>query len=166
MFNVPERLLLLFHPIESALKPAFEIRFDALPEKRFTAFYKEHDALPDAVTRSFKVTATMPVPKELTVLPGMSVNVRADVAGLTAPEGSGGVLVPLESVFEDGGKRWVWKVDDQNQARKTEVDVFGLEDGAVRLLKGLEDGDRVVAVGVAHVAEGMKVRAYQKERGL
>ena len=65
VFNVPEKLLLLFNPIESALKPAFEVRFDALPEKPFTALYKEHDSLPDAVTRSFKVTATMPVPKDI-----------------------------------------------------------------------------------------------------
>ncbi|WP_171022143.1 efflux RND transporter periplasmic adaptor subunit [Cohaesibacter sp. CAU 1516] len=166
VFNVPEKLLLLFNPISNSLGLAFEVRFDALPDQKFLATYKEHDALPDAVTRSFKVTATMPVPKELSVLPGMSVNVRADVAGLTAPEGTGGVLVPLESVFEEAGKRWVWKVDPQNQARKTEVEVFGLEDGSVRILEGLQDGDRLVAVGVSHVAEGMKLRAYQKERGL
>lgn len=166
VFNVPEKLLLLFNPLNNPLRPAFEIRFDALPSKHFTALYKEHDALPDSVTRSFKVTATMPTPKELTILPGMSVNVRADVAGITAPKGAGGVLVPLEAVFEDAGKRWVWKVDAQNQARKTEVKVFGLEDGSVRILEGLEDGDRLVAVGIAHVAEGMKLRAYQKERGL
>ena len=166
VFNVPERLLLLFSPVGDSLNLGFDVRFDALPDRHFTALYKEHDALPDAVTRSFRVKATMPVPQELTVLPGMSVNVRADIASIAAPEGSGGVLVPLESVFEDGGKRWVWKVDDQNQVRRTEVTVFGLEDGAVRLLDGLEDGDRVIAVGVSHVAEGMKVRAYQKERGL
>lgn len=166
VFNVPEKLLLLFNPISNPSKPSFDIRFDALPDKHFTAIYKEHDAQPDAVTRSFKVTATMPNPEVLSVLPGMSVNVRADVANLTAPEGSGGVLVPLESVFEEDGNRWVWKVDKQNQARKTKVKVFGIEDGSVRILEGLDDGDRLVAVGVAHVAEGMKLRAYHKERGL
>ena len=75
-------------------------------------------------------------------------------------------MFPLESVFDEGGKKWVWKVDDEGLTHKTEVDVFGIEEGAIRLKSGLEDGDRVVAVGVAHVTEGMKVRTYKKEGGL
>ena len=166
VFNVPEKLFLIFNPTKMVIKPKIEIRFDALPDQVFPARYKEHDALPDVVTRSFKVTVTMPQPNELTVLPGMSVTVSVDVAEITNYGVTKGVLVPLEAVFEDDGKRWVWKVDDNNEARKTEVDVYGIEDGAIRLKTGLQDGDRVIAVGVAHVTESMKVRPYKKERGL
>ena len=165
-FNIPEKLLLMFNPSKNVPLPIFEIAFDAHPEQKFIAKYKEHDALPDPVTRSFQVTATMPRPTELSVLPGMSVNVSVNTGHVLKNLETSGVLVPLEAVFDEAGKKWVWKVDDENQARKTEVEVSGLEDVSVRIRSGLTDGDRVIAVGVSHVSEGLKVRPYKKERGL
>ncbi|WP_373236442.1 efflux RND transporter periplasmic adaptor subunit [Cohaesibacter celericrescens] len=166
VFNVPEKIFLMFNPQKFLSMPSFEVRFDALPGKRFTALYKEHDELPDTVTRSFKITATMPRPEQYTILPGMSISVVLDLSAIAEYSATKGVLVPLESVFDEGGKRWVWKVDSENLARKTEVGIYGIEDDGVRIQSGLDDGDKVIAVGVAHVTEGMKVRPYKKERGL
>lgn len=165
-FSVPERLFLAFEPSKAALNPHFDVTFDAMPNRLFKAYYKEHDSVPDKVTRAFKVTVTMPRPDKITVLPGMSVNVRIDVAKVTNIDTTEGVLVPTESVFEEAGKRWVWKVTEDNVTHKTEVSVMGIEEGGIRLSEGLQDGDRVIAVGTSFVTEGMKVRAYAKERGL
>ena len=166
VFNVPERLFLLFNPSKVVVHPTVDVIFDSQPDRKFTATYKEHDGLPDPVTRSFKVKATMAQPDDLIVLPGMSVTVTLDTAMISNLDTTEGVLVPLEAVFEEAGKRWVWKIDDKSEARKTEVDVFGIEDGGIRIKSGLEDGDQVIAVGVAHVTEGEKIRPYKKERGL
>ena len=166
VFNVPESLFLNFSPSKMISKPKVAVRFDALPGKVFDAQYKEHEGLPDAVTRSYKVTVTMPQPDNFLVLPGMSSTVTVDVASFTNIGTTTGVLVPLESVFEEQGKRWVWKVDANSEARKTEVEVHGIEDGGIRLTSGLEEGDKIIAVGVGFVTEGEKVRPYKKERGL
>lgn len=80
-FSVPERMFLMFEPAKAAISPSFDITFDAMPDQVFKAHYKEHDNVPDKVTRAFKVTVTMPRPTTLTVLPGMSVNVRIDEIG-------------------------------------------------------------------------------------
>ncbi|SNY93121.1 RND family efflux transporter, MFP subunit [Cohaesibacter sp. ES.047] len=166
IFNVPEKIFLIFNPMKLVVKPQVNVRFDALPNRVFTAVYKEHEAQPDAVTRSFRVTVTMPRPEDITVLPGMSVSVDIDMVKAMSSQGIKGLVVPLGSVFDEGGKKWVWRVDENNQTRKTAVDVFGIEEGAIRLKSGLDEGDRVVAVGVAHVTESMKVRPYKKEGGL
>ena len=166
VFNVPEKLFLQFNPKMLTARPTFDIQFDAIPELQFVATYKEHDELPDTVTRSFKVTATMPRPDDLTILPGMSVSVSVNVGVVHSLIQTEGVLVPLEAVFEEDGKRWVWKVNKDNQTEKTEVSVLGIEDASIRITSGLSDGDKVVAIGVAYVTEGMKVRPLQKEGGL
>ena len=165
-FNVPEKLFLRFNPRKLEIKPTLQVQFDALPGKSFTATYKEIDTIPDSVTRSYTVTVTMPRPDDLTVFPGMSVTASLNLATLLANSDDGGVLVPLESVFDENGKRWVWKLDDQNEAHKTEVKVYGIQDGQIRISEGLEDGDRVIAIGVSYVSEGMKVRKFKKEGGL
>ena len=165
-FNVPEKLFLRFNPRKLAVKPTMQIEFDDLPGKSFAATYKEIDTIPDAVTRSYNVTVTMPRPDDLTVFPGMSVTASLNLATLLSNSDDGGVLVPLESVFDENGKRWVWKLDAQNEAHKTEVKVYGIQDGQLRISEGLKDGDRVIALGVSYVTEGMKVRTFKKEGGL
>ncbi|WP_316859589.1 efflux RND transporter periplasmic adaptor subunit [uncultured Cohaesibacter sp.] len=165
-FNVPEKLFLRFNPKKLALLPKIEVRFDALPDRAFEATYKEINTVPDSVTRSYKVTITMPSPEEITVFPGMSVSASVDIAKILNFDDAEGVLVPLEAVFDENGSRWVWKVDESNQARKTEVEVYGIQDGMIRISHGIAEGDRVIAIGTAHVTEGMKVRTYKKEGGL
>ncbi|WP_319410296.1 efflux RND transporter periplasmic adaptor subunit [uncultured Cohaesibacter sp.] len=165
-FNVPEKLFLRFNPKKLAVYPNLAIQFDSLPGKSYEASYKEIDTIPDSVTRSYAVTVTMPRPDDLTVFPGMSVTASIDLATLLSNSNDGGVLVPLESVFDQDGKRWVWKLDEQNEAHKTEVKVYGLQDGQLRISNGLSEGDRVIAIGVSYVTEGMKVRSFKKEGGL
>ncbi len=163
VFNVPESLFLRINE-DNTNGGHVLVRFDALPERIFDAWYREHETLPDASTRSFKVTVTMPRPQDLTVLPGMSVNVEVDLSRVLG--GMPGVLVPLEAVFEETGQTWVWKLDDANVAHKTEVTAERIEGEGVLVSEGLGDGDRVIAAGVSFVREGQKIRPLVKERGL
>nr|WP_321457440.1 efflux RND transporter periplasmic adaptor subunit [uncultured Cohaesibacter sp.] len=165
-FSVPEKLFLRFNPSKLAVMPKLNIQFDALPDKTFVATYKEIDTIPDSVTRSYKVTVTMPRPNTMTIFPGMSVTASLNLAAMLSNNDDGGVLIPLEAVFEQNGKHWVWKVSDDNKTHKTEVNVYGIQDGSIRISKGLKNGDRVIAIGVSYVTEGMEVRAFKKEDGL
>jgi len=164
VFNVPENLFLRLNE-NNTDEGRMKVRFDAVPDRVFDALYREHETLPDAATRSFKVTATMQRPADLTVLPGMSVTVSADLSAAFARDVQG-VLLPLESVFEEADQQWVWRLSEDNIAQKTAVQVAGIEGPDLRVIQGLEAGDRVIAVGVSHVREGQKVRPMVKERGL
>ncbi|HAT85540.1 MAG TPA: hypothetical protein DCS30_06080 [Rhizobiales bacterium] len=165
-FNVPESLFLMLDRDKAEENNEVSVAFDALPEHKFTAWYRKHESVPDVATRSFKVTVSMPRPTQLSVLPGMSVNVSFDLGKLVKQQAQKGLLIPLEAVFDQDGKRWVWKLNADNIAKKTEVSVQGIDHGMLRVTDGLNEGDRLIAVGVTHIVEGQKVRPFKKERGL
>lgn len=165
-FSIPESLFVLFDRNKAQKNDEVFITFDARPDLKFTARYRKHESVPDAATRSFKITVSMPYPTELSVLPGMSVNVSFDLTEILASQQHQGLLVPLESVFDEDGKRWVWKLDDDNVAHKTQVSVQGIDRNMLRISAGLKEGDRLIAVGVSHIVEGQEVSPFEKERGL
>ncbi|MCV6546459.1 MAG: efflux RND transporter periplasmic adaptor subunit [Cohaesibacter sp.] len=165
-FNVPESLFLQLDKSKAQANNAVSIAFDALPDQPFTAWYRKHESVPDVATRSFKVTVSMPRPTQLSVLPGMSVNVSLDLNKVIKQEANPGLLIPLEAVFDQAGKKWVWKLDADYIAHKNEVQVKGIEHGFLRITQGLSEGDKLIAVGVSHITEGQKVRPFEKERGL
>ncbi len=164
VFNVPESLFLKLNK-DNTNNGHVLVRFDAMPDRTFDAFYREHETVPDATTRSFKVTVSMPRPENLTVLPGMSVNVSVNLSQVYKTDNAG-FLLPLEAVFNEADATWVWKLDSENVAHKTQVKTKGIEGKNIRILDGIDEGDRVIAVGVSYVQEGQKVRPIVKERGL
>lgn len=164
VFNVPESLFVRLNK-DNTNEGHVIVQFDSLPDLKFDAWYQEHDTLPDQLTRSYKVTVSMPLPTDITVLPGMSVSVSVNLSALLQQQAQG-VLVPLEAVFNQDNKNWVWRLNDQNMAQKTKVEIGGLEQENIRILQGLSENDRVIAVGVTYVREGQKVKPMTKERGL
>ncbi len=163
-FSVPEALFGLIRK-ENQNIPNIDVQLDSLPGKVFLASYREHETTPDTTTRAYKVTVSMPRPEGMTILPGMSATVSADLSFLY-PEGRQNILIPMEAVFDEDGERFVWRLDDENIAHKTPVKVEGLAGENLRINHGLSEGDRIIAVGVSHVHEGQKVRPMTKERGL
>jgi len=164
VFNVPESLLLHLNK-DNTNDGLVVVRFDSLPERTFNAQYREHEALPDTATRSFKVTVSMPYPKDLTVLPGMSASVLVDISDVYKTDHNG-VLIPLEAVFEKDNQTQVWRLDETNAAHQVIVNTVRIQGDDILVDKGLNVGDRVIAAGVTHVQEGQKVRPLVKERGL
>jgi len=165
VFSVPEQLLLRARRGQAAKTP-FKIRFDTDTERVFIARYRKHDSIPDTATRSYRVVLEMPNPEDLLILPGMSVTVEADLSALEKDSGAPGVLVPVEAVFEQDGKTYVWRVDDGDVSHKATVIAAGIEGRHIRLTGGLEAGQRVIAAGVSQITENMRVRPLTKERGL
>jgi RND family efflux transporter MFP subunit len=166
VFNVPESLLTSLPRIEDPSHLCAQVRFNARPEKRYQACYKEHDSLPDTLTRTYTVVHTMAAIDDFPVLPGMAVNVEVNLAELFPEQAQTGVRIPLGAVFEEGGKRWVWRLDNEMRVRRTEVQTGKIRDDALRVTLGLTVGERIIAAGVSRLREGMQVRPLVKERGL
>jgi RND family efflux transporter MFP subunit len=165
VFNVPEDVLVTGNA-ELVKKTPFIIRFNSWPDRVFTARYREHDSIPDVTTRSYKVVVEMPLPKDMTVLPGMSVTVEVDMDIHSKYKNVKAMLIPVEALFEEGGKTYVWELDGKNICHKRAVTVDRIERRFVRITKGLGVEQRVIAAGVSQVYEGLRVRPLTKERGL
>jgi RND family efflux transporter MFP subunit len=166
VFSVPESLLTSLRRIEDPSQICAQVRFNARPEKVYRACYKEHDSLPDPFTRTYTVVHTMAAVEDFPVLPGMAVNVEVDLSGLLSERPRVGVRVPLGAIFEEGGRRWAWRLDEEMRVRRTEVQTGDIRGESLRVVAGLVAGDRIVAAGVSRLREGMQVRPLVKERGL
>lgn len=165
-FSVPETIVSRLNPEADATKLCGQVRLESWPDQSFRACYRKHESIPDAVTRTYRVTFTMPREPEFAILPGMSVNLEVDLTdALHNSESSERVSLPLESVFDREGVSHVWLLDSDMKARLKSVEAVQIRSDQIEV-KGLQEGDLVIAAGVDFVVEGQKVRPMVKERGL
>ena len=69
------------------------------------------------------------------------------------------LLVPSTAVFSRVGETYVYVVTDAGEARERRIEV-GLEgDGRIQVVKGLREGESIVADGTLSLADGVKIRA-------
>ncbi len=139
------------------------VTFQAIPGKAFPATVKEYRTQADADTQTYRVTFTLPAPKEATILPGMTA------AFTPLGEHTQQIVtydLPVTAVITDGdGNPYVWLVDrDAMTVNKQPVKVGQLTGGKIRVLEGLKTGDEVVTAGGSYLAEGYKIRLRDKQR--
>ena len=162
-FSVPQSFITRAAPLDQTFRA--EVIFPALPDRRFPAVYREHEARSGA-TQAYFVVVTLPVPEELAVLPGMSAEVRVGKDHLDQAQRP---RVPIAAVFNQDGSEgaWVWRLDPEAGTVHAENVTLGPVTGAgVEILDGLQPGDRVVSAGVHRLKEGQAVRELARERGL
>ncbi|MDT7835242.1 efflux RND transporter periplasmic adaptor subunit [Aquabacterium sp. OR-4] len=124
-------------------------------DKPLPATVREVSAAADPATRTFLVKADIGSA-------ALRLGQTATVA-IAAPLGSAVIKLPLQALFERGGKPMVWRVDRASmvvQARP--VTVAGAEGNLVLIGQGLAAGESVVTAGVHTLNEGQKVRWYQE----
>ena len=146
--------------------------FDTYPDKSFVTSVKEFDSEADPKTRSYKVTLSMPTPKDFIALPGMSVNVHLDFSTITKKLVNM-LVVPVEAVFspEDQSLKnkphMVWVVDSHTmQTQATQVSIGQINSQGIKITSGLKSGDQIITAGVNFIKEGQKVKPWVKEEGL
>ncbi|MCW8327303.1 efflux RND transporter periplasmic adaptor subunit [Photobacterium sp. SDRW27] len=152
-FQLPEHLLARYQG-KSDVNPS--VIFDTIPGEVYPAQFKEVDTEADATTSSYKVTLFMERPEGKNVLPGM-----AGLVKIAIPKGGMGAI-PRRAIMQESNATFVWYIDDEGLARKTQVEL----DNKGRVVSGLNDGDQIAISGINELKEGQKVRAWVKERGL
>ncbi|WP_421918441.1 efflux RND transporter periplasmic adaptor subunit [Marinifilum sp.] len=95
------------------------------------------------------------------VAPGMV----ASITVFLTSEGSANYKVPVESVFSNKGKSYVWIFDNStNCVQQREIKMLGFDsNGMVNLAEGISNGEMVVAAGVHFLKEGQKVKMLVKK---
>lgn len=139
-------------------------RFSTLPDKRIPLTYREASASADPQTQTYLVTFSLQKPEEITVLPGMTVDVI--VTGLD-PASPGSLEVPSEAVFAGKGtEHFVWKISGTDPLKVTAVPVLvsGFRADMAEVKGELAPGDRIVTAGVSFLQEGDPVTLYEGPR--
>jgi len=136
-----------------------QVRVAAAPDREFPATLTEFSTSADPVTRTFEARLRFEPPDDLALLPGMTVEIVVDVSE-NALGASAELWIPASSVLaDDTGDATVWIVDSTTmQVSRTRVELGTLSGAEIRILSGLERGDRVAVSGVHNLREGMEVR--------
>jgi len=70
--------------------------------------------------------------------------------------------IPDTSIMYEGGKKFIYKIIENNIIKKTEIETGIRNMGNIEILKGLNEGDKVIAEGLNKVRPGMKVKPIIK----
>ena len=70
--------------------------------------------------------------------------------------------IPDTSIMYEGGKKFIYKIIENNMIKKTEIETGIRNMGNIEVLKGLNEGDKVIAEGLTKVRPGMKVKPIIK----
>ncbi len=136
--------------------------FDAAPDARIDLVFKEVSTRADAATQTFAVTFLMVAPKGVTILPGMTAGVVADLGAVQNTNTK--YYLPVSSVTADAGLQpFVWVIDEQAMTvSKQPVQVGRMSGWNIEIDSGIEPGSRIVTAGVGYLAEGMQVRLMEQ----
>jgi len=70
--------------------------------------------------------------------------------------------VPDTSVMYEGGKKFVYKIIENNMIKKIEIETGIRKQGNIEVLSGLNQGDKIIAEGLTKVRPGMKIKPILK----
>jgi len=141
------------------------VSLSMIPDREFPARIKEVATVADPVTRTFEVVAVMDNPSDVTILPGMTASII-----ITVPEGgtSAGAdtafSIPANAVLADEqGNSTVWKVDPTTMTvSRANIQLGDMSGDQVRVLSGLNPGDRIATSGVHNLRDGMQVSELRR----
>lgn len=106
-------------------------------------------------SQQYKLTLLMQPPKDILVLPGMSVRVK-----VTGTNSQTSVILPSHSVLEDETGHYVYLTKQSSKnyiIEKRNVTVTGVSKRGVVISRGLNSGERVVIAGISQIFDGQEV---------
>jgi RND family efflux transporter MFP subunit len=164
--NIPESLVATSRPnrtleeITERAKP--EIELTAVPGRRFPARITEASQRADPATRTYEAKVVFAPPHDLTILPGMTAKVIAQVQP-DAAGAAGAFRVPSNAIgSEPDGKAFVWRLDPGTMTVSKVPVTIGQAGGSMVEVSGeLAATDEIVISGVPQLQPGMKVRRWQ-----
>ena len=123
------------------------------PRVRVDGRIREIAGQADPASRTYAVRVAVERPPQ-----AMRLGMTATVA-LTLEDEASAVVVPLTALTESDGRTVAFVVDAVNKVvRKTTVDIGGVGEHGVQIVRGLQIGDMVVSAGVQFLRDGMHVR--------
>lgn len=173
VFHLPEQIVQRIPrsdgtPFGDAL--AFEVRFGmGNSDKPYLAQLASYTTQASAQSLSYEVTLTLPQPDDITLLDGMSANVRLDLSSLQTDDSVPLWHLPVEAVSyagDDPDQAQVWRFVAPESVEAVPVEVGRLTSNGLEVSGELAAGDRIVAAGAHRVSADTRVTPWEKEQGL
>jgi membrane fusion protein (multidrug efflux system) len=151
-FYLPENWVEKVH-----LGSKIQFMVKAFSEEKFTATLRFISPTADPATRNVKMKAVVPNP-DYRLKPGYFAEVTVQTG--VNPKA---VVIPESTLFSQEGKCFAFVVQN-GVAHRKEVETGHRFEGKVEILRGIEKGEQVIAVGHEQLREGMKVRIIESAR--
>ncbi len=169
--QLPESFIQDIHQyLDKGLTPDTFIRFNQVSEKAYPVTFKESSTQITLNSQSYKTTFTLTQPDDLTVLPGMSAELYIDFSKF---EQSQVVVIPSSAIgvsgidSEGNEQSVVWVFDAESQTvRSKPVTLGAVKADGIEVTSGIAAGDVIVAAGIQHLSEGLKVKPLTWQRGV
>ena len=130
-------------------------KFSAYKDKVYKGEIESVASRVDAQTRS--ILARAKINNENTeIIPGSLLEIEIIYNEKDA------LAVPDTSIMYEGSKKFIYKIIQNNMIKKTEIETGIRNVGNIEVLKGLSEGDKVIAEGLTKVRPGMKVKPIIK----
>lgn len=97
--------------------------------------------------------------KERLLRPGMMMEAAMAFEPLNS------AVIPVQAIEYSGTKRFVYVIDEQGTAHRTEVKLGARIDNLVTVESGIEIGDRIVVQGLVSMRDGTKVNDLTAAKG-
>ncbi|OOF11338.1 hypothetical protein BZG82_04795 [Salinivibrio sp. PR5] len=149
--QVPEQYIGLLYP-----NMPVAVTSQAYPDEAFTGTVSVVDSRVDKDALSVSVRVALDNP-ERQLQPGMLMEAK-----LTLPE-QYAVIVPVQALQYSGTRRYVFRVDNEGIAHRTEITLGARIDNQVVVSKGLEPGQHIVVQGLVNMRDGAQVSVLNAE---
>jgi len=132
-------------------------KFSAYKNKIYKGKIESVASRVDAQTRSILARAKINN-EESEIIPGSLLEIEIFYNEKNA------LSVPDTSIMYEGNKKFVYKITENNMIIKTEIETGTRNLGNLEVLKGLNEGEKIVAEGLTKVRPGMKVKPIIKSQ--
>jgi RND family efflux transporter MFP subunit len=171
VFHLPEQIVQRMprnngSPLGDEL--AYEVRFGN-SDNPYLAQLASYTTQASAQSLAYEVTLTLPQPDDITLLDGMSANVRLDLSALQPNSATPVWHLPPEAVSyagDDPDQAQVWRYTGADHVEAVPVSVGPLTSQGLEVSGDLAAGERIVAAGAHRVTADIKVTPWEKEQGL
>ncbi|MCD8559483.1 MAG: efflux RND transporter periplasmic adaptor subunit [Shewanella xiamenensis] len=144
-----------------------KVRFSALAGMEFDAKFKEYSTQVTPGTQAYEVVFSLPQPKDIQLLPGMSAELT--LALVKTPDQTASAIVPVTAIDkrDQDGRVQVWVYQAQSgEVKPTAVTLGRVTTEGIEVLGGINKGDLIVSAGVSQLSDGMKVKPLRWQRGV
>jgi RND family efflux transporter MFP subunit len=122
------------------------------PDRKYAARLREISPSADPATRTYLAKFSLPGADD-----NVSLGMTATLT-LADPVTMRVARLPLSALFDQGGKPSFYVVDDKGDVTLQAVQVKSYESNAVVITAGVDEGARIVALGVQKIDPTQKVR--------
>ena len=165
VIQVPEALVQTVDKKQVTEDLSAFVRFAVDTDKAYPVTFKEFSTQVNPYTQSYEASFNLSQPEDIEVLPGMS----AELTFSFGNQEMGISVIPMAAVSMDDstGASRVWLYDENTQLVHSRIVELGqLRSNGIEVVSGLSREDVIVAAGVMHLKEAMRVKPLVWQRGL